>query len=87
MNLTYDLAALAARAEISDVICRFCHAVDRHRWALMAHVFHDDATVKYSFRAVVQPYAEWVAKARATMAALGARDAGGTTRAKNNLGP
>jgi len=42
---TLDL--LAARAEIADVVNRFCHMVDRHRWELMDSVFHDDATSRF----------------------------------------
>jgi hypothetical protein len=45
---TYDLAALSARAEISDVIHRYCHATDRRRWWLMDSVFHEDATCHLS---------------------------------------
>lgn len=37
----------AWRFEIMDVIHRYCHAVDRRRWALMDHVFHPDATYKF----------------------------------------
>ena len=44
----YDLDALAARAEIADVMARYCHATDRRRWWLMDTVFHDDATAKVS---------------------------------------
>ena len=39
----YGAAALAARAEISDVIHRYCHATDRRKWWLMDSVFHEDA--------------------------------------------
>lgn len=45
---TYDLDALASRAEIEDVMYRYCHATDRRRWWLMDSVFHDDATAKVS---------------------------------------
>jgi hypothetical protein len=41
------LEVLAARAEIADVVNRFCHAVDRHRWELMDTVFHPDATSRF----------------------------------------
>jgi hypothetical protein len=41
------LELLAARAEIADVVNRFCHMVDRHRWELIDTVFHDDATSRF----------------------------------------
>jgi hypothetical protein len=44
----YSPAALAARAEITDVIYRYCHATDRRRWWLMDSVFHEDATCHLS---------------------------------------
>ena len=44
----YSAAALAARAEIADVIHRYCHATDRRRWWLMDSVFHEDATCHLS---------------------------------------
>jgi hypothetical protein len=44
----YGPAALAARAEITDVIYRYCHATDRRRWWLMDSVFHEDATCHLS---------------------------------------
>jgi hypothetical protein len=44
----YSAAALAARAEITDVIHRYCHATDRRRWWLMDSVFHEDATCHLS---------------------------------------
>ncbi|MFT3976230.1 MAG: nuclear transport factor 2 family protein [Sphingomonas bacterium] len=42
------MAALAARAEISDVIHRYCHATDRRKWWLMDSVFHEDAVCHLS---------------------------------------
>jgi hypothetical protein len=42
-----SLEELAARAEIADVVNRFCHVVDRHRWELMDTVFHDDGTTRF----------------------------------------
>ncbi|MBL8554849.1 MAG: nuclear transport factor 2 family protein [Phenylobacterium sp.] len=44
----YGPEALAARAEIADVIHRYCHATDRRRWWLMDTVFHEDATCHLS---------------------------------------
>jgi hypothetical protein len=44
----YGPAALAARAEITDVILRYCHATDRRQWWLMDTVFHEDATCHLS---------------------------------------
>lgn len=45
MTITPEQAA--ARFEIMDCAHLYCHAVDRRRWALMAHVFHEDATYKF----------------------------------------
>lgn len=58
----YDVAALAARQEISDVIHRYCHAIDRRRWWLMETVFHEDAT--YKFTAIEGGWRHFVAEAR-----------------------
>lgn len=66
----YDAALLSARAEITDVIHLFCHALDRHRWDLMAYAFHPDATVKYNFRPNAECFEDWVGRARATMSAF-----------------
>lgn len=66
---TAALAELSARAEIADVVNRFCHAVDRHRWELMDSVFHDDATSRFLDK--VRPWREMVAGARVSMGALG----------------
>jgi hypothetical protein len=44
----YGVLALAARAEITDVIHRYCHATDRRRWWLMDSVFHEDAACHLS---------------------------------------
>lgn len=44
---TVDLDLLAARAEIADVVNRFCHMVDRQRWELIDTVFHDDGTSRF----------------------------------------
>ncbi|NMM86561.1 hypothetical protein B2J88_19695 [Rhodococcus sp. SRB_17] len=48
MSTTYTLESLSARAEIEDVIHRYCHATDRRRWWLMDSVFHEDATCRLS---------------------------------------
>lgn len=65
-----DARTLAARTEIGDVIRLACHVLDRHRWELMADVFHDDGTVRYSYRDNVQPYREWVVNAQIVMSAF-----------------
>lgn len=44
----YSAASLSARAEITDVIYRYCHATDRRQWWLMDSVFHEDATCHLS---------------------------------------
>jgi hypothetical protein len=63
------LAELAARAEIADVVNRFCHAVDRRRWELMGSVFHEDATSR--FLQHVRTWREMVDGARVSIGALG----------------
>jgi hypothetical protein len=63
------LELLAARAEIADVVNRFCHAVDRRRWELMASVFHEDATSRFLDK--VRPWREMVAGGRLSIGALG----------------
>lgn len=63
-----DPSRLADRAEIADVITRFCHAVDRNRWDLMPSVFHEDG--KTVFMGAEKPWREMVAGARITMGAL-----------------
>lgn len=63
------LAELAARAEIADVVNRFCHAVDRRQWSLMDHVFHRDATSRFLDK--VRTVQEMVEGARVTFEQLG----------------
>ena len=65
----YDSTALAARAEIADVVHRYCHAIDRRRWWLMDSVFHDDAT--YRFGPIEGSWREFVAQAQALVDPLG----------------
>lgn len=62
----YDPDALAARAEIADVMARYCHATDRRRWWLMDSVFHEDATARVS----VVPGGDWRDFVRQAMALL-----------------
>ena len=40
----FDVASLAARAEIMHVLTRHVRAVDRMDWDLWRQGFHDDAT-------------------------------------------
>lgn len=48
MCTAYTLESVVARAEIEDVIHRYCHATDRRRWWLMDSVFPEDATCRLS---------------------------------------
>ena len=41
------LADLAAREEIRDVICRYCHGIDRRDWAVLNGVFWPDSKLEY----------------------------------------
>jgi len=63
-----DLARLVDRAEIADVVARFCHAVDRNRWDLMPSVFHEDG--RTVFIDTEKTWQEMVAGARVSMGAL-----------------
>lgn len=40
-------AQLLARTEIEDVIKRYCRAVDRCDWALLADLYHPDAAIQH----------------------------------------
>jgi hypothetical protein len=62
------LERLAARAEIADVVNRFCHIVDRHRWELMDTVFHEDGTTR--FLDAVRHWPDMVAGGRVMLGAL-----------------
>lgn len=61
------LSELSDRAQIADVLGLFCQNLDRHNWDAMDQVFHEDASVKYSYRDHVQTAAEWLAGARVTL--------------------
>lgn len=63
-----DLATLAARAAIADVVHRYCHGIDRRRWELMAGCFHPDAT--YRFNSIEGGWQEFVAVAKAIIGPL-----------------
>lgn len=65
----YGPAALAARAEITDVIYRYCHATDRRRWWLMDTVFHEDATCQLSV--IGGPWREFVRQGEALLKPIG----------------
>lgn len=47
MNDPYDLAGLASRLEITDLIYRYCRGADRRDEALFRSVFHPDSTHKH----------------------------------------
>lgn len=68
-NPFYDAGWLAARAEIVDVIYRYCHAIDRRRWWLMDSVFHDDAF--YRFTSIQGSWRDFVREARKLVDPLG----------------
>ena len=42
--MTVDLAALIARAEITDVLTRYVRGADRNDWELVRSCYHADAT-------------------------------------------
>ena len=54
---------LEARAEITDVIAAYAHAIDRRRWGMMDRLFHDDA--EFQFGTVIGDWRGFVEQARA----------------------
>lgn len=55
--------SLEDREAIRDVITVYAHAIDRRRWAIMDHLFHDDA--QFQFGTVVGDWRGFVEQARA----------------------
>jgi SnoaL-like domain len=51
------------RDAIGEVIAAYAHAIDRHRWEIMEHLFHDDAT--FAFGTVQGDWRGFVEQARA----------------------
>jgi len=43
-----NLQQLSDRAEIQDLLTRYCHAIDDHDWDGLAQLFTDDAQIDYS---------------------------------------
>lgn len=56
-------AALEDRAAILDIITAYAHAIDRRRWQMMDHLFHDDA--QFQFGTVLGDWRGFVEQARA----------------------
>ena len=54
---------LEDRAAISDDLAAYAHAIDRRRWEVMEHLFHDDA--QFQFSTVVGDWRGFVEQARA----------------------
>jgi len=54
---------LEDRAAISDIIAAYAHAIDRRRWVIMEHLFHDDA--QFQFGEIVGDWRSFVEQARA----------------------
>jgi len=54
---------LEDRAAIQDVITAYAHAIDRRRWGMMEHLFHDDA--QFQFGDVIGDWRGFVEQARA----------------------
>lgn len=54
---------LEDRAAITDVIAAYAHAIDRRRWGMMDHLFHDDA--RFQFGDVEGDWRGFVEQARA----------------------
>lgn len=54
---------LEDRAAIADIIAAYAHAIDRRRWSMMEHLFHDDA--QFQFGEIVGDWRSFVDQARA----------------------
>ncbi len=54
---------LEDRAAITDIIAAYAHAIDRRRWGMMQHLFHDDA--QFQFGELVGDWRSFVEQARA----------------------
>ncbi len=54
---------LEDRAAITDIIAAYAHAIDRRRWSMMEHLFHDDA--QFQFGEIVGDWRSFVEQARA----------------------
>ncbi len=55
--------SLEDRAEITDVIVAYAHAIDRRRWGMMERLFHPDA--QFQFGTVLGDWRGFVDQARA----------------------
>jgi len=54
-------SAVADRAAITDVLARYCHAVDHLDWDELASVYHEDATDRHgAYQGSVAGFLEWV---------------------------
>ncbi len=56
---------IEAREAIRDVITAYAHAIDRRRWQMMQHLFHDDA--EFAFGTLVGGWQSFVEQARAVI--------------------
>ena len=63
-----DLAELTARAQITEIIAYYCHALDRQHWSKLTNCFHNDAT--YRFGSIDGDWRNFVAAARAVLEPL-----------------
>jgi ketosteroid isomerase-like protein len=58
---TTPAARLADRAAITEVLARYCHAVDHLDWDELAAVYHEDATDRHgAYRGSAAGFLEWV---------------------------
>ena len=46
-NLETTVRDLAAKDAINDVICRYCHGIDRRDWQVLNNVFWPDSRLEY----------------------------------------
>ncbi|MEM6266530.1 MAG: nuclear transport factor 2 family protein [Pseudomonadota bacterium] len=57
------IVRLEDRAAISDVLAAYTHAIDRRRWQMMEHLFHEDA--QFQFGELEGDWRSFVGQARA----------------------
>ncbi|HTJ64415.1 MAG TPA: nuclear transport factor 2 family protein [Alphaproteobacteria bacterium] len=68
MNDAYSPARLADRAEITDILYRWCRAADRRDWNAVRKVFHPDAIDNHGpFVGGVEELIAWMAERHRTI--------------------
>lgn len=60
----FTIEGLTSRAQITELVHLYAHCIDRRRWDLLAHVFHDDATWWVSSIGHDSPWQQAVSESR-----------------------